>query len=728
MRLMSNEPTQPADEIQEQPGALDTEDERSDTVDGAAIDADIAAIRALWERILPDADCRITVANVLTDVIRLAHQIGPNRWATTVGNQRHIRLNVGNYVVAEVGKNYLWLAVDSSILDPSSLPRLQQLHRWNSYTKFPNEMGGYIRCHELNEVLLLMHEAAEAFVLSCAQQVTRIRSTVSDAHAASVVAYLREITGRGLPDPEYGPDTPQQDSLARVDRAAIEAAFDVFDRERRTTSYWESWEHDPTYRYVVMWQGQRYPIKEIVRIASGAPHFNSSVARRLLSRLGFPIETLHDTAQHVWLFQANPRYYDLAERLVSASANAADEWTVTRYRDEMRPGDPVVLWLAGPQAGIYALGELTGAPVEYTYASDEIPKWITPNPAGPTTVWRVPFRYTHILPEPLRKPTFQEHAVLQHMMVLRVPNNTNFKVTREEWEAIQTLLDRVPSKSPPAAQNPEYPLSQCATETGIDEIELSRWLRAIERKGQSVLYGPPGTGKTFVAQHLARHLIGGGNGFVELVQFHPAYSYEDFIQGIRPQSLADGTLTYPLVPGRFLDFCARAKAITDTCVLIIDEINRANLARVFGELMYLLEYRDQSLPLAGGGLLSIPPNVRLIGTMNTADRSIALVDHTLRRRFAFLPLQPNYTVLRRFQEQHGFDANGLVTVLEQINRDIGDANYAVGISFFMRMHLDQELEDLWRMEIEPYLEEYFFDRREVFERFRWAHIAVRVQP
>jgi 5-methylcytosine-specific restriction protein B len=87
------------------------------------------------------------------------------------------------------------------------------------------------------------------------------------------------------------------------------------------------------------------------------------------------------------------------------------------------------------------------------------------------------------------------------------------------------------------------------------------------------------------------------------------------------------------------------------CVLIIDEINRANLARVFGELMYLLEYRDSAIPLAGGGTLPIPTNVYIVGRMNTADRSIALVDHALRRRFAFLELQPDYNLLRHYHEQ-----------------------------------------------------------------------------
>jgi 5-methylcytosine-specific restriction protein B len=188
----------------------------------------------------------------------------------------------------------------------------------------------------------------------------------------------------------------------------------------------------------------------------------------------------------------------------------------------------------------------------------------------------------------------------------------------------------------------------------LDEATVARWVRAVERKGQAIFYGPPGTGKTFIAEHLARHLVGGGDGFWELVQFHPAYAYEDFVQGIRPQSGADGALTYPLVPGRFLDFCARASRRRDRCVLILDEINRANLARVFGELMYLLEYRDRAIALAGAGVLRIPGQPRLLGTMNTADRSIALVDHALRRRFAFIALSPDYDILRRYHAPSGF--------------------------------------------------------------------------
>ncbi|MBN2565652.1 MAG: AAA family ATPase [Candidatus Eisenbacteria bacterium] len=273
--------------------------------------------------------------------------------------------------------------------------------------------------------------------------------------------------------------------------------------------------------------------------------------------------------------------------------------------------------------------------------------------------------------------------------------------------------------------NPPYSLAECAEETGFDEARLERWVRAIKRKKQAVFYGSPGTGKTYIAERLARHLIGDGDGFWELVQFHPAYSYEDFMQGIRPKTGEDGRLEYPLESGRFLQFCDKARQRSGICVLIVDEINRANLARVLGELMYLLEYRDRSIPLAGGRTLEIPENVRIIGTMNTADRSIALVDHALRRRFAFLALSPEYEVLRRFhvREETGFDVAPLIRVLERLNRQIGDPHYSVGISYFLQDDLAFQIEDIWRMEIEPYLEEYFFDQPDKVAEFRWERVG-----
>lgn len=297
-------------------------------------------------------------------------------------------------------------------------------------------------------------------------------------------------------------------------------------------------------------------------------------------------------------------------------------------------------------------------------------------------------------------------------------------VSEDPVPLIEQYLEIQPTGNPPLP----YTLDRCAYETGFNISELQTWKRAIERKKQVILYGPPGTGKTFLAEKLAAHLTSGGDGFFELIQFHPEVSYEDFIQGIRPKASEHGGLDYPIVLGRFLEFCKRAENCQDICVLIIDEINRANLARVFGELMYLLEYREKSVRLAAGGEFKIPNNIRIIGTMNTADRSIALVDHALRRRFAFIALYPNYNILRKFheREQTGFNVEGLISVLESLNQQIGDRHYSIGPSYFLRMDLVSQIEDIWRMEIEPYLDEFFFDQPDKVQQFLWTKQAEKI--
>jgi hypothetical protein len=310
--------------------------------------------------------------------------------------------------------------------------------------------------------------------------------------------------------------------------------------------------------------------------------------------------------------------------------------------------------------------------------------------------------------------TFDEYSVNNEKYIAAIPSHNICMIQT-------TLFNDEIDKS----LNLAYTINKCSEEIGFEYIVVKLWIKSINRKKQAIFYGSPGTGKTFIAEKLAKHLISEGDGFSELVQFHPAYSYEDFIQGIRPQS-EDGKLTYPVVPGRFLEFCKKAEFCQDTCVLIIDEINRANLAQVFGELMYLLEYRDQEIPLAGGNRFRIPENVRIIGTMNTADRSIAQIDHALRRRFAFIELRPNYDVLIKYHLNTNFDVMDLINVLKQLNQAINDKNYEIGISFFLTPNLREDIEDIWKMEIEPYLEEYFFNNLEKVDEFRWEKIEKQI--
>ena len=314
---------------------------------------------------------------------------------------------------------------------------------------------------------------------------------------------------------------------------------------------------------------------------------------------------------------------------------------------------------------------------------------------------------------------------IKHHAELRKQRATDKQQDDAASDTVESVLPPLgDTKSATATPpKPEYDLAACSRETNFTVEVLARWIKAIERKQQAVLYGPPGTGKTFVAERLARHLSDRDEGFYEILQFHPAYSYEEFVQGIRPTTRADGHLEYAVLPGRFIDFCQRAKQCKGRCVLIVDEINRANLSRVFGELMYLLEYRDREIPLAAGGRFQIPSNVRILGTMNTADRSIALVDHALRRRFAFLALHPDYDILRQFHQTTGFDSTPLIELLQRVNRQIGDRHYEVGISFFLRTDIRDQLEDIWRMEIEPYLEEVFFDQEGKLDDLRWDRVS-----
>jgi len=273
---------------------------------------------------------------------------------------------------------------------------------------------------------------------------------------------------------------------------------------------------------------------------------------------------------------------------------------------------------------------------------------------------------------------------------------------------------------------PRYEIDDFVADTGFSADVVVGWKQRLMRKMHVVFQGPPGTGKTYVSERLARLIVSQTTGTWDVVQFHPSYSYEDFMQGIRPQVISGG-LTYQIEPGRFLDFCRKAERRIDgsPCVLIIDELNRANLSRVFGELMYLLEYRDKKIPLSiGGEEFQIPKNVFIIGTMNTADRSIALVDHALRRRFSFIYLGPAYDVLEQRLKRDGLSADGLITVLRAINREIDDRNFEIGISFFMNdgKRLRSSMEDIWKGEIEPYLEEYFYDKPQRVDAFRWASL------
>ena len=259
----------------------------------------------------------------------------------------------------------------------------------------------------------------------------------------------------------------------------------------------------------------------------------------------------------------------------------------------------------------------------------------------------------------------------------------------------------------------ESGLEGLADEILWDVAHLERIERLLRDKRQVIFQGPPGTGKTHVAQKLARFLAGSSQR-VRLVQFHPSYAYEDFVQGFRP-TLDGSRHGFVLRDGPLLEMAQMAEDEPDkTHVLVIDEINRGNLAKVFGELYFLLEYRDVKMRLQySDEEFSLPDNLWIVGTMNTADRSIALVDLALRRRFHFVEFHPDKApvegLLRRWLEQEATGMEWVADVVDRANKNLSDRHAAIGPSYFMKEDLDEETVGLiWEHNVLPYVEEQLY--------------------
>jgi hypothetical protein len=262
-------------------------------------------------------------------------------------------------------------------------------------------------------------------------------------------------------------------------------------------------------------------------------------------------------------------------------------------------------------------------------------------------------------------------------------------------------------------------LSDSLVEGLADSLLVDReWMRDVlwmlnDRKSL-VLYGPPGTGKTYIAQRIAEALQSDANRR-GLVQLHPSYGYEDFFQGYRPvEGKAGIALEKRDGPLRRLAALA-AQDPEQPVILVLDEMNRGNLPKVFGELYFLLEYRDRtaSLMYSPDEEFTLPDNLFIIGSMNTADRSIAVLDQALRRRFHFAGLFPGEPpvdgMLRRFLGKYRPEMQWVAELLDQANRRLGDRNVAIGPSHFMRKDLDEAvLARVWRYSVLPSIEEQFF--------------------
>ena len=293
----------------------------------------------------------------------------------------------------------------------------------------------------------------------------------------------------------------------------------------------------------------------------------------------------------------------------------------------------------------------------------------------------------------------------------------------------EDLKRRPVSRKRPAGPD-TYGIDDARRDLFIRLGDFRRLITSIKSRKNLILQGPPGTGKTFIARRLAWCLIGRKDSEpIEMVQFHQSYAYEDFVQGFRPNK----TGGFDLKDGVFHRFCERARTTQDTPhVFIIDEINRGNLSRIFGELLMLIEADKRSEKYAVALTYSdkpfhVPANVYILGMMNTADRSLALVDYALRRRFAFETLEPAYgTDYGRAEFKKYLTARGanpdLATRISDRMAKLNDTirsdkelggGFQIGHSYFVPVEGDVPSEDWYKhiveTQIAPLLREYWFD-------------------
>ena len=331
---------------------------------------------------------------------------------------------------------------------------------------------------------------------------------------------------------------------------------------------------------------------------------------------------------------------------------------------------------------------------------------------------KIYFEKVEGLSSPIDFSTLKECSELEKMEYFSMTQGSLFKLTRGEYDFIIDMI-REENPAPSGKDNTEYTKTDFLREVYMTEAKYDRLAAVLKKKKNIILQGAPGVGKTFAAKRLAYSVMGEvDDDRIEFVQFHQNYSYEDFMMGYKP--IENG---FELKYGIFYRFCQKAANHPDKdYFFIIDEINRGNMSKIFGELLMLIEadYRDKKATLAYNGLsFSVPKRLHIIGMMNTADRSLAMIDYALRRRFSFFDMEPGFdsegfVKYQKSLNNETFDL--LIEKVVELNREIAadkslGKGFCIGHSYFCgaKECTTEWMMDVVDFDILPMLSEYWFD-------------------
>jgi len=431
-----------------------------------------------------------------------------------------------------------------------------------------------------------------------------------------------------------------------------------------------------------------------------------------------------------WWLNANPKIWNfedtpVGEKQTYTSHNEkGNKRQKYRYFQEVKPGDLVIGYVTSPQKEVVAVCKITRG-LHQSASGEEIE-----------------FEKIEQLAKPIPYETLQANPDLANSEPLINNQGSLFKLTEQEYEIIRSLIDETNIAVPVKVET--YDKTKAMKGLFLAESLFDEILAALKEKKNVVLQGAPGVGKTYIARRLAYALIESNDPQrIEVIQFHQSYSYEDFIQGFRPTPKGHFDLKY----GIFHQFCRRAQRDTgQPYVFIIDEINRGNLSKIFGELMMLIEPdkrgKEHAIPLTysqdADEKFYIPENLHLIGMMNTTDRSLAMVDYALRRRFRFITLRPEFSseAFRAFLTESGAKpalVNKIIARMIALNEVIAadtknlGPGYQIGHSYFCPRNGIKPDDDWYRRVIEseivPLIQEYWFDNEQKVKEQRFSLLA-----